>query len=122
MSLRMEAMMPMKMPNTTITMRETRMMSFAGGLGVEVGAVEVVGEEGGDGDELRGAGGGDGHEEHDGDPDGAALSEQEIGDGGGTRPAPASDAVMGRLSARAARPREVARVKGMENHMKPPRR
>ena len=40
---------------------------------------------------------------------------------GGTRPEPASEAVRGRSMAMAPRPREVARVKGMQNHMRPPR-
>merc|ERR1719291_498177 len=41
---------------------------------------------------------------------------------GGTRPAPASLAVMGSMSAVDARPREVAKENGMENQHIPPRR
>jgi hypothetical protein len=45
--------------------------------------------------------------------------------GGGSwqrAPEPASEMVMGRSRARAARPMVVARVKGMQNHMRPPMR
>ena len=40
----------------------------------------------------------------------------------GHSPEPLSSRVMGRSRARAARPMVVARVKGMQNHMTPPRR
>lgn len=67
-----------------------------GGLGVDVGAVDVVGEQGGHSHKLGRASGGDGHEEHGHDQDGARLAHQEDGRGGGhqtcsTRQRPTSD-------------------------------
>lgn len=61
-----------------------------GGVRVDVGAVDVVGEEGGDGHELRGAGGGDGHEEHGEEEHGAGVAHER--GGGGRR-----DEALGRL-------------------------
>mmetsp|Transcript_9057 Transcript_9057/g.41183 ORF Transcript_9057/g.41183 Transcript_9057/m.41183 type:complete len:746 (-) Transcript_9057:32-2269(-) len=56
---------------------------LAGGVGVDVLAVDVVGDERGHGDLLSGAGGDDGHEKHDGDGDGTALAHEVSSDGGG---------------------------------------
>lgn len=52
----------------------------ARGLGVDVGLIDVVGDQGGDGDLLRGTSGGDSHEEHDEDEVGAAVAHHVDGD------------------------------------------
>mmetsp|Transcript_48449 Transcript_48449/g.116527 ORF Transcript_48449/g.116527 Transcript_48449/m.116527 type:complete len:533 (+) Transcript_48449:67-1665(+) len=53
----------------------------ARGLGVDILAVDVVGDERRDGDALGRAGGGDGHEEHDDHEDAAALAHHDRGRG-----------------------------------------
>ncbi|PNY20567.1 Uncharacterized protein TCAP_07380 [Tolypocladium capitatum] len=52
---------------------------LAAGVGAEVGAVDVVGEDGRRGDELRVEGRRDGQEDHDEGRDGAALAEERDG-------------------------------------------
>ena len=51
-------------------------MGRASGVGVDVGAVHVVGEQRGHGHQLGGAGRRDRHEEHDDHEDGAAAAQQ----------------------------------------------
>jgi len=49
---------------------------LAAGVGIEVGAVQIVSADGADGDQLAGGGAGDGHEDNQKSRDSTALAEQ----------------------------------------------